>query len=348
MSKKRVKIVSLLCCGLTVFLLTGCGSSENITQGMQHIKDLNYQAALESFDLAETAGENEKLIARGRGIAYMGLIQYEQAEQSFLEALQQSKGLIEDMDYDINLYLAATYTKEGKYSEAEDIYDAILALHPKDNDVLFLRGSVRLKLGDYTKAKSDMDQVVAKDSKNFERLIQIYEAMASAGYKEAGQEYLTNALQTYEAEMSNFDKGRMHFYLGEYQQAYIALEEAKSEGGVEAYLYLGMAYEATGDYNYAASVYNSYLTKESADARIYNQLGLCEMKKGEYANALAAFQSGLQAEGTEMLQSLQFNEIVAYEHLGEFTQAKSLMESYLTMYPDDEKATREYSFLLSR
>lgn len=348
MSKKRGKVASLVCCGLAIFLLTGCGSEENIAQGMQHVKDLNYQAALECFDLAEEAGENEKLLARGRGIAYMGLIQYEQAESCFLEALQSSNGIIEDMDYDINLYLAAVYTKEGKYAQAEEIYDAILALHPKDNDVLFLRGSVRLKLGQYTKAKEDMDQVVAMDSKNFERLIQIYEAMDAAGHKDAGQGYLTDALQTYEEQMSNFDKGRMYYYMGEYQKAYLALEEAKNEGGVEAYLYLGMAYESTGDYNYAASVYNSYLTKESNDARIYNQLGLCEMKKGEYENALSAFQAGLRIEDNTMLQSLLFNEIVAYEYLGEFSQAKTLMESYLTRYPDDENAVREYAFLSSR
>ncbi len=348
MLKKRRRMITFLGCGLTMLLLSGCGSTENIDQGMQHIQELNYQAALDSFDLAADSGENEKLIARGRGIAYMGLIQYENAETAFLEALQQSNGLIEEMDYDINLYLAATYTKEGKYAEAEDIYDAILAMRPKDDDVMFLRGSVRLKLDDYAKAKADMDQVVQADGKNFQRLIQIYEAMASAGHKEAGQEYLTNALQTYEKDMSNFDKGRMYYYLGEYQKAYIALEEAKTEGGVEAYLYLGMAYESTGDYNYAASVYNSYLTKQSDDARIYNQLGLCEMKKGEYANALEAFQSGLQVGNTEMLQSLQFNEIVAYEHLGEFEKAYELIQNYLTMYPDDEKAVRECSFLSSR
>lgn len=348
MLKIRGRILPLVCCGLTMFLLTGCGKDENIAQGMQHIKDLNYQAALESFDLAEAEGENKKLLARGRGIAYMGLIQYEEAEKCFLEALQQSNGLLEDMDYDINLYLAATYTKEGRYAEAEEIYNAILALQPKNGDVLFLRGCIRLKLNNYTEAKGDMDQVVALDGKNFERLIHIYEALDAAGYKDSGQGYLTDALQTYEAQMSNFDKGRMYYYMGDYQKAYLALEEAKNEGGVEAYLYLGRAYESTGDYNYASSVYNAYLTKEGGDARIYNQLGLCEMKKGEYANALAAFQAGLQIEGNEMMQSLLFNEIVAYEHLSDFEQAYELVQSYLTMYPDDEKALRECAFLSSR
>ncbi len=334
---------------MTGLLLVGCGSdTTNIAEGMKFVKELDYQSALDCFAKAEEAGEDAKLLARGEGIAYMGLTQYEEAEESFLEALSYSNGLVEDMDYDINLYLAAVYTKTGQYAAAEEIYNAILALRPEDAEVLFLRGGVRLGQGNYTQSKEDMDKVVSLDGKNFERIIQIYETMAAGGYKDAGQGYLTDALQTYEAQMSYFDKGRMYYYMGEYQKAYLALEEAKGEGGVEAYLYLGMAYEATGDYNYAASVYNSYLTKVGDDAQVYNQLGLCEVKKGEYARALEVFQMGLQTQNSTMKQALQFNEIVAYEYLGEFEKAAALMKTYMSAYPDDAQAAREYEFLSTR
>lgn len=348
MAKKCDRLVILLGCAAIGVLLAGCGSRENVTQAMTKISELNYQEALELFDTAETEGESEKLIARGRGITYMGMTRYEEAEECFLEALDCSNGILEDMDYDINLYLAAVYTKQENHSKAEEIYDAILALKPKEDNVKFLRGIARLKLNKYEEAKEDMDQVLAKDPKNFERVLEIYEAMEAAGHKDAGQGYLTDALQNYEDQMNDFTKGRMYFYMGEYQKAYVALDAAKKNGGVDAYLYLGMAYEATGDYNYASSVYNSYLAKEGDDARIYNQLGLCEMKKGEYANALEAFQSGLKIEGNAMMQSLLFNEIAAYEYLGDFGQAKVLINKYLSMYPDDEKAVREAGFLSTR
>ncbi len=347
--KRRGRAPIIICGMMLGLLLCGCGKNNtNISEGMKFVEELDYQAALDAFALAAEAGEDEKLLARGRGIAYMGLTKYEEAAECFLEALSYSNGLVEDMDYDINLYLAAVYTKMGQYEAAEEIYNAILALRKQDAEVLFLRGSVRLKLGNYTQAKEDMDRVVALNGKDFERIIQIYEIMAEGGYKDAGQGYLTDALQTYEAEMSYFDKGRMFYYMGEYQKAYLALEEARGEGGVEGYLYLGMAYEATGDYNYAASVYNSYLTKVGEDAQVYNQLGLCEAKKGEYANALAAFQAGLQIQNSAMKQALQFNEIMAYEYLGEFETAATLMKSYMTAYPDDAKAAREYEFLSTR
>ena len=148
--------------------------------------------------------------------------------------------------------------------------------------------------------------------------------------------------------MDQYVTGRIYYYLGEYQSACLALEDAREKGGAESYLYLGRAYEATGDYNYAANVYNSYISKNGGTAEVYNQLGLCEMAKGEYQKALDAFQAGKQQENITMLQTLSFNEIVAYEHLGDFSRAYALMGTYLKNYPDDAQAKREYEFLSTR
>ena len=110
----------------------------------------------------------------------------------------------------------------------------------------------------------------------------------------------------------------------------------------------GKAYEATGDYNYAVNVYTSYLSKYEGDGETYNQLGLCEMARGEYSKALEAFQAGALLPDNTFLQTLSFNEIVAYEYLGEYKKAYELLKAYLLKYPDDEQAKREYDFLSSR
>lgn len=34
-----------------------------------------------------------------------------------------------------------------------------------------------------------------------------------------------------------------------------------------------------------------------------------------------------------------FNELVAYEYLGQYDKAKLAMDQYLALYPDDEKGT---------
>ena len=331
-------------------LLGGCSKSttEKTQEAMSLVQQLDYDAALLVFDEAENAGENGRLIARGRGIAFMGLTDYEQAIGYFKQALSAGSGFVQPVDFDLNYYLAAAYVKNGQFEDAVATYDAILGLRPGEQDAYFLRGCALLEISEYERAKADFDKTLSMDPHNYDRLIQVYEALAHHGYQTAGREYLTNALEKGGKNLDVYDSGRIYYYLGEYQKAYIALEAAKENGDAESYLYLGRAYEATGDYNYATNVYNSYLTKAGGNAEVYNQLGICEMAKGEYAKALEAFQDGKQLEAGEYLQALSYNEIVAYEYLGEYQKAAVLLEAYLKAYPDDGQAKREQGFLSTR
>lgn len=347
---KKQKSLLLIGIGIVILgMLTGCttGKNPNVEEGMQALSELNYEAAMEYFKLAEENGENERLIARGRGIASIGMTDYTNGAAYLEEALSTSDGILQDFDYDVNYYLAIAYIKNNQPEKAEAVYSAILALKEDDTESYYLRGTVRLFQKNLEAAKSDFDMVVKLEPQNYDRVIRIYESLSQYGYEEAGKEYLTNALGMAD-KMSAYDRGRLYYYLGEYQSAYLSLEEAKNTGKAEAYLYLGKAYEATGDYNYASTVYNSYIAKDTSDARIYNQLGLCEMKKGDYQAALLAFQAGMQVENNDIMQTLQFNEIVAYEYLQDYTQAEVLMDYYLKTYPDDLQAQREYEFLLTR
>ncbi len=347
--RKMKKGFGIIGCLAVWGILTGCGAeNENVAEGMKLIGELNYQGALAEFEEATQHSENSRLIARGRGIAYMGMLDYEQAVGYFREALAGSNGLIEPIDFDLNYYLAAAYTKSGQYEAAKEVYDAILALRENEEDAYFLRGNVLLELADYESAKKDFDKVIALDGKNYDRLVEIYQVLEHFGYKEIGQGYLQNALDAGGSKMKAYNKGRIYYYMGEYQKAYIALEEARADGNAESYLYLGKAYEATGDYNYASSVYKDYISKDAQNAEVYNQLGLCEMAKKDYQKALEAFQTGMQIENNGIMQTLSFNEIVAYEYLGEYKKAAVLLDSYLKLYPDDEKAKREQQFLLTR
>lgn len=48
------------------------------------------------------------------------------------------------------------------------------------------------------------------------------------------------------------------------------------------------------------------------------------------------------------MQSLLFNEIVAYEKKLDFSTAQEKAVSYVGMYPEDEEAAKELDFLKSR
>lgn len=345
----RKKLACMAACVILTAVLTGCGEkNEALQNAMSLVQSLEYEEALAKLEEAETSGANIRLVNRGRGIAYMGMTDYEQAITCFQQALSSSNGLVQNVDFDLNYYMAAAYVKSGRYQEAEDTYNAILDLRGNEKEAYFLRGNARLHLSDFEGAKADFDKVIEMDPRNYDRLIEIYEVLEDFGYKETGQAYLQAALNSGDKSMDTYVTGRIYYYLGEYQKAYLALEEAKDKGGVDSYLYLGMAYEATGDYNYASNVYNSYLSRYDGDARVYNQLGLCEMKKGEYQNALDAFQAGMQLENNPVLQSLAFNEVVAYEYLGDYEQAYALLTNYMRNYPDDGQARRELDFLSTR
>ena len=205
--KRITGLAVLLVCGL---VLVGCGrvSREHIDTAMQHIADHEYELAL--GELEQAAGkEDERLLYRAQGIAYMGLTRYEDAVDCFELALSCSSGLPWDMDYDMNYYLATAYYKLGDTSSAVRIYDTIIDLKPKEKDAYYLRGSVKLKEGDYEAAKQDFDAAIALAPTDFDQLLDIYQVLAEQGYEEVGQGYLQTAIDTDAKEMSDYNKGRI-------------------------------------------------------------------------------------------------------------------------------------------
>jgi tetratricopeptide (TPR) repeat protein len=344
------KTFFLLQAVLLICILTGCSSTSTKTEeGMQQISALQYSDALVLFEEAEGLGENPRLIARGRGIAYLGQINYAAAEEQFLLALSESNGFIGDIDYDINYYLADAYIGQEKYSEAEETYSAIIDLR-EEAKAYFLRGKVRLQSGSYTIAKEDFDKAVTLAPKDIKMVTDIYLELAEMGYREAGEEYLRAALESGDKSLTSLNKGKIYYYLGEYQTAAASLEEARNADGndADASLYLGKAYEAVGEYNYASNVYESYLARNPKAAAVYNQLALCKMSMGDYESALENIQAGMQTGDTDYMRYLSFNEIVIYEYLGEFKKAQALMNAYLAGYPNDKDALREQKFLETR
>ena len=349
--KHTGKIKCTLIAVLTGLLLSACGDSERISytkQGMEAIENLEYSEALNYFKHAQEEGEDELLLYRGMGIAYMGMTQYEDAVVYLEAALHLSGGKVEDIDFDINYYLALAYYKNGQLQDAVDAYSAILALRPREKDAYYLRGCVKLAQDDFEGAQADFDEAVALDSRNYDQMIRIYMALEEYGYKDAGLAYLQNALTENEKSISDYDMGRICYYMGDYENARNYLSNLKTATDYGAALYLGRTYEALGDYNYASTIYAQYTDNDQTKAEIYNQLGLCRMKMEAYEEALTAFQAAMNIEDNGMMQTLKFNEIVAYEYMHDYKTAAALMNSYLKSYPDDLTAKREYEFLQTR
>ncbi|MDR0963882.1 MAG: tetratricopeptide repeat protein [Clostridium sp.] len=341
--------IGILACLLILGCFVGCASKEEqLKLAMQAIENQDYETALATLETAEQAGEDARFIARARGVAYIGLTRYEEAAQELENALALGNGHLHDIDFDMNYYLAVAYTKQGLFQKAEQVYDAILALRPDEVDATFLRGNVRLEQGRFEQAQEDFARSLRLDENNTTRRIAIFEALLEHGYQEESSLLLEEALASGKDKMKAGELGRIYFYLEDYEQAAAYLEDARSTKDTLIYLYLGKSYEEMGEYNYAASVYNSYLVEVGNNARIQNQLGLCELARENYDAALEAFRSGVALADAENMQALSFIEIVACEYTGDFEQARTLLQSYITKYPDDQNAKRELDFLQTR
>ncbi len=193
MKKKRYMAAALLCSAV-IFSGCGAGGNENISAGMEQVEALEYDNALASFQAAREAKENERLILRGEGLAYMGKTMYAEAAAALEGALAGSDGRIGPLDYDINYYLATAYYKLGEKDKAVRVYNAIVALEEGERDAYYLRGVIYTEQGNMEAARADFDKTISLNRSDYNRLIDIYEVLEGNGFREVGQEYLQAAM----------------------------------------------------------------------------------------------------------------------------------------------------------
>lgn len=337
---------------LGVLAFGGCAKGENkksddVSLGMAAIQEASYDTAVEYFNHSIEEKKNLQLAYRGLGMAYMNLGEYEAARDSFIQALQQGSFFVNDIEEDISCYLASAYYKMGDYENAIATYTNVLQISKKNDDLYYLRGVVQLEAGNLEAAIQDFDKSVSLNAKDCDRYINIYKALAQAGEKERGKTYLEQSSSLLK-DKQTYEKGRILYYMEDYNGAVSILESLSEAGDNGATLYLGKSYEALGDMNYAASLYEKYLQTDETNGEVYNQLGLCKVNMGEYETALSCFQKGIATGDGEVMQELLFNEASAYEYVSDFSTAKTKFSEYLAKYPNDEAAKREYEFLKTR
>lgn len=348
---KKSAVLTATAVFATVLLLGGCAQKQentNLKAGMELVEQYDFQGALESFEQALLNNEDLELSYRGQGLAYMGLGNYADAETAFLKSIENADNKLTELEYDTNYYLASAYMKQKKYADAEKIYSAIVALRKKDKDAYYLRACAVLRQGRYEEAVADFEKAFSLDANNLELVTDAYVEMQSAGFEEEGKSYIQEFLQKKDKNLKDGEKGIIYYYLEDYENARIYLDTFVNGNDPELSLILGQTYEKLGDMNYAAVVYQTYLQNNEPSAALYNSLGICLMNQSKYSEAAEAFENGINMGDSEYLQELRFNLIVANEYLGNFSQAKTMMEEYLQSYPDDDKAKKENEFLKTR
>ena len=273
---------------------------------------------------------------------------YEEAVDAFQKALEQSGGKIREKEIDICFYKAEAQYLSGAYEDALDTYNALIE-YDQSGEAYYLRGNLYFHLGENEKAVNDFGAAVGSDSEDYQLYIGIYESMAEHGMENEGQYYLNEALKIKgDKAYDNMQKGRICYLLGDEDEAVSLLSKAVDEGSIEAGYYLGEVYEALGDSEKADSCFQEYLDSGTASATELCALGERQMENGDYSHALEYFAAALKLEEVPNKQTLMKDSIIAYEQSGDFASAKEMMKSYLELYPSDEEAQQEQTFLETR
>ena len=328
----------------------GGASGDKTVQGIAALEAEEYQQAKELFEDAVRNNEEEMLAYRGLGISYMGLAQYDKAEQAFEAALDFTDDRQPENVQDLELYLATVEYRQGKYEETVDTCTDILEKAKEGSaDAYFLRGAGYLHEGNTEDARADFDEATALSPEDYDLYLNIYECYREMNISGMGGDFLQAALNIQGEDLEHYyNRGRIYYYLGNYEEAQkqlIGPVEAKYEPAMNL---IGKVYLELEDYEHARAVYEQMQQEFGAGADSYNGLALCAMYSGDYNTALSCIAQGLELSGTAGKQELYFNEIIIYEKMLDFDAAKEKAKEYVERYPSDEAGQKEWAFLSTR
>lgn len=291
--------------------------------------------------------DKDELAYRTYGINCLNEGKYEEAIEAFEDALSKASG-VGSLEVDICMYKAKALFLSGDTDAAFATYDALIEYKGYAQAYL-QRGNLNLFLGKEAEAKSDFDDAVDADSKNYEIYIAIYESYKSNGKEEEGKSYLKDASElSGERANDHYYKGQIAYYLGNVDEAIDLLDTALSQDKVEANFFLSQIYREQGDADKANSYLQEYMKSEEVDADALVEAGLKELNDGQYDAAILLLETAKsqnpETTKKRMLKAL----VVAYENKGDYASAKATLSSYLKDYSDDDAAEKEMDFLTTR
>ena len=351
MKKYAVLLLTICIVGTAV---TGCSpkNTETMAQAEACLGLGDYENAVLLYDQAIEEGKQLQACSRGKGIALMGQMEYENAAETFRKALDSptfiEKHLYRDhMEDDIRKYLASCYIHNKRFEDAILIYDALIE-KDDDNTVLYMeRGTAKAASGDLTTAKTDFDKAINLDRKNYDMILEIAQTLEKYGGKKIGMKYFSGIT----AEGANIDpvlKGKILYYLEDYDGAFGLLSSYAADDE-QAALIACRCQIALGNYDAAKDVVNSFGSKSDSSPELMDLLGSIYMKQKNYESAVRVYERAVKAaQGTSEQQTALYNRIVAYEYSGNFEKARKLLERYLKQYSGDAEAKRELRFLKTR
>ncbi len=353
---RSIRIKSLVRTAAVVtlaLLLGGCSgdavSTKNTDAGYKAAESSNYLEAEQLFQEAVSEGEESVSAYRGLGIAQMAQGKYQEAAESFRQALAATDDKMPETVLDLLEYRATAQYRMQDYDGTIETCAQILAEDNASVMAYYYTGAARLHQGSQEEAAANFDYAASLRPNDYQLYLDIYSVYEDTNLSGVGDTYLQTALGI--APQSNEDYyhvGMIYYYLEQYDQASDALHKPVEDGYEPALSLMGRIYLAEGENDNANATYSRLLSDNPKDTDAYNGLALCALAQGDPDQALTYITQGLELEGGEGKQELYFNEIIAYEKKLDFLTARDKCRTYVEMYPTDEAGVKELTFLNTR
>lgn len=347
--KRRIQMAAVI---LAAGMLAGCGGSSDrlYNEGVKYLDSGAYEQAAECFSQGLDRDQRLAENYRGLGIAYYEMGEYESAVTMLKQSLEEMEDDNDAFTIDVYYYMAESYRARGELVRAAEAYTNLLE-YTHTAEAYEKRGTVYMEKGDTDRGLKDFEKAVALDD-SYEVSWLIYTVCRDYDLKKEGEAFLEQALDGEVEDRTEakdyYYRGLFNYTLGYYDKARDELIQAVNKNSDDARLLLGKVYLAMDDLVSARSLYQEYLSRNEGAAEGYNGLVLCCIAEEDYDGALDNIEQGLASASDEDKQSLLYNRIVVYEYKLDFAQARTYMEEYLELYPEDEDAVRENQFLQSR
>ncbi len=211
------------------------------------------------------------------------------------------EAILTDSTY-VDAYLnnALVLVAKGKYYDAIEMYDALLAMNPMNEDVLFKRANLYLDVDQYYRALDDLD--------------------------------ILNKTWVDSADLY-FTKGLVNTKLKRYLKA---VEEFKhslalAQHQPQAYINIGNVFYYQNELDSSIFYINKGLSLDSLEVNGLNTLGLIATKKGNFNDAIILFNNALKVDKKNGW--FVNNKAFAFLQLGQFDSAAYLINESMKMDP---------------
>lgn len=318
--------------------------------GMNYIEMQEYQKAQEAFEISVNLEPEQQLAYRGFGINYFVQGKYDEAVSNFSKAISYTGTMVDTLDYDILAYRGQAEYRGKFYSEALETYNALIALKYDLENSYYTRGLVYLAQGKQEEALQDFQACAKIAGNDIDRNFDIYQTLRDAGLPEKGEAYLSAILNIKDDSVSgHLNRGKVYYILKKYENAMTELKFAQQNDSAEAVLYIGLCYEALGDYENAKEMYVNFLRTHGQvtafTQEIYAQYAYCEVQLGQYVFAQQIIEQALAMGESEIYCDLLWNEIQIAILQENYSTAYDKALVFQEKYPEDARIEQELAFL---